>query len=326
MVKMLFQVTRPYSDNGIPASLHVCILRFIQFYTLLLTAIRCLKLFRIEMPVVTVKLNNRLEAGNKSVNTKLIPYQILRLVLYSQLIKQSVADTLYLVGRHTLLLSIHGYQHFTTFRVGISTGKRAIHYVVLARLSTRWRPLEFFSAYLAGVNGFVSSKPEVKMLFIAKVIFEKFLPGLFNIDFFSAIIAMKHVALPPVNISALFRATRLHRPSHDRLELLTTGNTCFHRQPRTNTLTLPTAKLLIWTGSNGINLLATYSAVLVCASSTRKTRCFRGIPACFRAIVPIWFHLFVFYSYRFIANLAYCFYHAVIIPDMTVTVNSQEVM
>jgi hypothetical protein len=159
----------PYPQNVISARFHISILRTIKCNAPTLPMVKRDELRRISMPVVAVKLNDRITRRHKSVNTKLVADKILRIVGYTDFVKHGISGALKVVWMHFELFGIHATQKQSTLRISITTGKRTIFDIV--GLSTRWRPAKRYAANNTGIGVLVTALPFIGMCEIAKVVF-----------------------------------------------------------------------------------------------------------------------------------------------------------
>ena len=126
MVGRLLDLAFPDSDDPIATGGHVGILRAVKGHAPTLSCCGRGKLDGVAMPVIAIKLNNRVTRGREGIDAESVTNKVLALIWYANLVKQGVGSGLKIVWMHRKLLGVHPAQEYGTFWVGITAGKRAI--------------------------------------------------------------------------------------------------------------------------------------------------------------------------------------------------------
>lgn len=175
------------------------------------------------MPVITIKLNDKVMRGHESINTKLASNEMLRLVGCSYFIKNSVPNP-FRDGFHPfLLLLIHTAQPLATFRISVTAFKRAVEYIVLC---TREGHAKVAATNFAGIRDFVAALPLDLMFNGAKISSAASYHAARPIETLTAIMAGESFSIVSRRLVALVRA----KPLIDRHSLRDTLAAMFTNQ------------------------------------------------------------------------------------------------
>lgn len=192
----LSKIRAPKADNRDAAGFHVGVLREVIPHPLLLPVVRVGKPLRVPMPIVAVKLDNKIMLRHKGVNAKLLIYSILGHILNAERVQNAIAYPLY-AGRACLLLHcIHSHQLGAPFGVFASAPDRAVLDVVL--LGMRGRPCKLFPANFTDKVILVASLPLYLVVKTTKEMTGIFKALLGHIDFTATPSASHNLAGAPV--------------------------------------------------------------------------------------------------------------------------------
>lgn len=180
MLRRFLYLALPDSDNAIATRGHVRILRFIKPDALGLALVGLRKLIRVSVPVIAVKLNDRIKGRHEGINAEFITDYVLSVIRNANGIKHGIASALQVVSFGGLLRGVHLHQLGAAFGVGIAARYRTILNVV--SLSTRRRPPEFFTANCTDVERLVTPLPLVGVFLTTKEIRSGINSGMRNID------------------------------------------------------------------------------------------------------------------------------------------------
>lgn len=161
MTRAFLDVMLPDTNNTITAGRHVGVLGIVKAHSTALPRTWLWKPLGIAMPVIAVELDHQIETGHEGVNTELVSNQPLTLIGYAKSVKQAITQEFKVVGVHCELLCVHATQLHFAVRISIAASKRTVEDIVM--LVARWRPHEYFAAYLAGVARLVASLPGIRV-------------------------------------------------------------------------------------------------------------------------------------------------------------------
>lgn len=187
MRAIMLEIAFPYPDNTISASLHIGVLRAVKGHAMRLSGRGGRKLSGVAVPIIAVELNDNAHRGDKGIDTKLIPYQILPFIRNAKLVKQGISKPLKVVGMLCKLFGIHAAQQKRAIRIGIAAFDRTVFDII--GFAARSRPQKRLAAHLTNMAGFVTPLPVVRVFGAAEIMLGKLQPFRRQVERFSAKLA-----------------------------------------------------------------------------------------------------------------------------------------